>query len=361
MKMLFCNITYMNNYIGITEDDSPNGGGSYVTENKDACEQWNFLNENGYCYGFVMNNGDRFSIERIDPRVSNSDVLEDVTVVWCANKENVGTVIVGWYEHATVYREYQFSMVTPLHGVERSYFTKAKAEDCYLLPNYARTFTIGRAAQDGKGRGFGQQNYWYAESAYAQSELIPAVAAYLETQKGIRINYISADFEDKYADTAPVTEAEKKVADTYWDNGEYFRFLPYAYRLYRDRNDIADAYDVAKALSYVYQYDKSIAWYHRIIETEGENWISLSALPYLYQQTNRFKKSIEVSMKLLDFEESKELDVKHELYSIIADNLYHLNKIDEAIAWLDKVLSESNDDGLIEHTKSVKDYWMSLT
>ena len=66
MKIIFCNITYMNRYMGITDDDSTNKGGSWVVKNEDAHEQWNFLNYNGNCYGFVMNPGEQFAIERID-------------------------------------------------------------------------------------------------------------------------------------------------------------------------------------------------------------------------------------------------------------------------------------------------------
>ena len=54
MNMIFCNITYLKNYIGITDDDMPNKGGAWVVKNKDAGEQWNFLNYDGYCYGYVV-------------------------------------------------------------------------------------------------------------------------------------------------------------------------------------------------------------------------------------------------------------------------------------------------------------------
>ena len=305
MKILFCNIAYMNNYIGITDDDVPHGGGSFVTKNKDAHEQWIFLNDNGYCYGFVMNGGERFSIERM-------------------------------------------------------YFTKAKAEDCYLLPNEERTYAVGRAAQVGRGKGFGQQNYWYAESAYARTELIPQVIEYLKSQKEKRINRIAADFEDNYADANPLTVEERDLANEYWNNGEYFKFLPFAYRELREFGDVGSAYDIASALSFLCQYDEAIKWYQHIAEIDGENWGSISTLPYLYQQIQQYEKSTELAMKLLSFKETENFDAKHEVYSIIADNCFYLNQIKEAISWLDKILDESVDDGLIQHTKSVKKSWTNL-
>ena len=185
MKILFCNITYLKNYTGITNEDMPNNGGAWVEKNKDAHEQWNFLNQNGYCYGFVMNKGEQFTIERIDKNYSKAAVIDDVSIVWCALKPNPNkeTVIVGWYEHATVCRNFQESIVTPLSGIDRMYFCRAKAEDCYLLPEDLRTFQIERASKAGKGKGFGQQNYWYAESAYAREALIPSVIDFLEANK----------------------------------------------------------------------------------------------------------------------------------------------------------------------------------
>ena len=64
MRILFCNIAWMNYYKGIIQGkDEPQNGGSYVKENLDAHEKYNFdavslANESGYpdgeyCLGFV--------------------------------------------------------------------------------------------------------------------------------------------------------------------------------------------------------------------------------------------------------------------------------------------------------------------
>ena len=46
MNILFCNIAWMKHYEGITEEDKPRDGGSYVTENGNAYESNNFKNYN---------------------------------------------------------------------------------------------------------------------------------------------------------------------------------------------------------------------------------------------------------------------------------------------------------------------------
>jgi tetratricopeptide (TPR) repeat protein len=338
----------------------PNNGGSWVEKNKDAHEQWNFLNQNGYCYGFVMNKGEQFAIERIDKDYSKAAVIDDVTVVWCALKPNNETVIVGWYEHATVCRNFQDSIVTPFSGIDRMYFCRAKAEDCYLLPETSRTFKIDRASQAGKGKGFGQQNYWYAESAYARSELIPEVKKYLEEHRHERINLLSTDFEAPQNVLSELSKSEAALATELFSAGNFFEFLPYGYRNFYASPTADNAYDIAEALSALYQYDTSLSWYQKVIDIEGETWNNLSYMPYLYQQCGKHDKALSTALNLLKYSEAKEDEVKHELYGIIADSYYYLNNITEAISWLEKVLAESNNEDLIKHTVSTKEIWRQL-
>ena len=40
MRILFLNIAWMERYKGITDDDKPIGGGSWVSENNDAHEKY---------------------------------------------------------------------------------------------------------------------------------------------------------------------------------------------------------------------------------------------------------------------------------------------------------------------------------
>ena len=45
-KIVFCNIAWMKHYHGITENDKPKNGGSFVTETGDAWESLNFFPRN---------------------------------------------------------------------------------------------------------------------------------------------------------------------------------------------------------------------------------------------------------------------------------------------------------------------------
>ena len=58
------------------------------------------------------------------------------------------------------------------------YNFEADSKDCYLISENQRKFGVLRAPKNGKGRGMGQRSIWYAESEYAQDELIPNFKLY---------------------------------------------------------------------------------------------------------------------------------------------------------------------------------------
>ena len=191
MRILFCNIAWMDYYKGIVPGkDEPKGGGSYVKETLDAHEKYNFdavslTEESGhpageYCLGFVetkSTNGEtrnQLKIEKIEgcEARKNEDQVEDVLVVYCAlypdaiEKE---TYVVGWYRHATVYRNYEvmsFPSEDEEGDYDQAYNAIAKKEDCVLLPRAARRkankWKVPRKSK-GVAYGFGQSNVWFAQ------------------------------------------------------------------------------------------------------------------------------------------------------------------------------------------------------
>lgn len=179
LRILFCNIAYMEYYDGRALD-KPINGGSYVKENEDAYEKYNFKEENGYYYGFVetKHHGEsdfnQLHIEKIDESFKNKDHIEHVLVVLCAKPHVGSTVIVGWYKDATVYR-----LRPEING--RIYNLKAKIFNSRLLRIVERRFVIPRAKSNEDGIGFGQSNIWYASSKNS-SDLINQVLAYINNK-----------------------------------------------------------------------------------------------------------------------------------------------------------------------------------
>ena len=201
---------------------------------------------------------------------------------------------------------------------------------------------------------------WYADSEYARENIVPEVVAYLEANRVWRINRIDADFMEPADVSAPLTEKENALADEYYDDNEYMKFLPLGYRAYTS-NPVADnAYFIAVAMKELHQYEKAIVWFSKVIELEGDSWSVTSNLPYLYMECEKHAEAIEVATKLLDYSEANELTVKHEIYGILADNNFNLGNINWAISWLDKIIAESDDEELVAHTKRTREDWLAI-
>ena len=110
--------------------------------------------------------------------IISSDIVEDVLVIYCAkHPAHNFTTVVGWYNHATVYRYYQ-QMHFPSDNPEdtelfvQNYNSIAKAKDCILLPRRERSlfnkWSVPRR-NSGAAYGFGQSNIWFAQE---DSELL---------------------------------------------------------------------------------------------------------------------------------------------------------------------------------------------
>lgn len=200
-RVLFCNIAYMKYYDGDIINDQPVNGGEYVAKNGDALEKYNFHPENdGYYYGFVetkytdgyenAKSPKQIHIEKIDSSYKGEDLIDNVTVVFCAKSNREGkTVVVGWYKNATVYKERQ-------NDINRQYNIKAKVEDCFLVPEYNRQFVVPRATKSENGIGFGQANIWFAAGNQEAKQFATKVIDYIDNYS--QAIYIDASKLEKH-------------------------------------------------------------------------------------------------------------------------------------------------------------------
>lgn len=214
MRILFCNIAWMKFYKGINSDDVPVNGGSYVRQTQTANEKFNFLpfeDENGdlYCYGSVETKSkegrvpNELHIEKIegfDSLYKDEKAIDDVLVVFCARSdrgvEKSDTNIVGWYEHATVHRNYQSVTLCFEDGEEeRAYNILTKKENAVLLPvslRYRKTLWSAPRANE-QSYGFGRANVWYPSISTSDS----AHSYISKIVKQIK-NYEEENWIDKY-------------------------------------------------------------------------------------------------------------------------------------------------------------------
>lgn len=198
MRIVFCNIAWMKYYRGIlgNGEDKPISGGSYARNSKETHEKYNFYSvqlkkgnlvdkAGGYCLGYMEaktsgNAKNHLYLERIPgcELMEGETVAEDVLVVFCAtHPDHKFTTVVGWYQHAKVFREYQ-SMVlkSPVDGEEylQTFNVLAKKEDCVLLPMKERSrkaiWGVPRQ-QSGASYGFSRANVWYPQNKDDNSNL----------------------------------------------------------------------------------------------------------------------------------------------------------------------------------------------
>lgn len=162
MKLLFCNVGWMERYQGLSSGDLISGGGAYVREHGRGHEICNFVPVNGIVYGYVQPPGQQIDIDRIGAK-PHEDFISGVTVIWTATRPTGGTAVVGWYKNATIFRTYQkFQPGHDSHdqnGVD-GHWIRANESEAKLLTIDERTCEIPRQVKGGMG----QSNIWYADS-----------------------------------------------------------------------------------------------------------------------------------------------------------------------------------------------------
>ena len=204
--IIFARIADMEYYRGKTDTDIPHNGGAYVDENEDGGECYNFspaiIDEEEYCLGYVrlVGNSVQLRLENIIgcSACKNEEIIDGVTVVWCATQEDKkSTRVVGFYKNATVYRYPQDIDFVDDDGIayaSQEYNFIAKKEDCVLIPRHDRytksEWYIPLSGKHGYDFGFGRSNIWFANSKErnrAEQEFVEKMITSIEKYNGKNI------------------------------------------------------------------------------------------------------------------------------------------------------------------------------
>jgi len=141
------------------------------------------------------------NLARVEDVPDDVDKIDDVTVIWVATNDT-GRHIVGWYEHAEMYRYYQYfeDSIVENHTYWQYNF-KTREENAHIIPEELRNFRVLSASKAGAGLGMGQSNLWYADSAITKEKFVPKVLEYLEKIRPQTIQqYWRKEFVEKIAD-----------------------------------------------------------------------------------------------------------------------------------------------------------------
>lgn len=197
MKVLFARVGFMKFYQGPKPgDEKPIGGGSYNTK-KIGHEAYNFLNISGTLYGYFqphMKSPYEINLSRIEHGCTD-EKIDNVLVIWFAtNPIDRGQVVLGWFNNATVFREFQLPKTLPQRE-NYDYNIKARAEDCVLLPISKRKISIGHDIKRIKMGNPGQANAFYILDDQGRAKdiknphnaWIPNLIEYVENYNGPKI------------------------------------------------------------------------------------------------------------------------------------------------------------------------------
>lgn len=276
MEFIFCNISWMKYYNGITSEDKPKHGGHLIKDPSDVFEKDNFRDFNGNCYGYVRTGGDIQLDKHFRGVPQGAKELSGVTVVFTAALNEEESRIIGWYENATVYRE----MVSlPLYEEDYLYFNfKAKVEDCTLLPEDQRTFSIKRSKSSTPQKGASKSNIWYAKSEYGRQEFIPRVYSYIKEYNG---PVVPIGILENLKDVLPPIDLPSFTCED---------LLKEAHELYEEE-----------------AYKEAVLFYNAALQKE-RTYLAGFGLASCYCHLNAFHETIRIGEELLgSFEETAEL------------------------------------------------------
>jgi len=184
---LFLRVGWMDRYRGLAGDQI-RGGGEFVKKHGYGHEIFNFKPFQGSVFGYVQPvrggineaSGSTVNIERLGA-TKKADLLSGVLAVWVATAPEGGSVIVGWYKNATVFRRWQ----PPPEGSGREhqgqplgYYVTAAEQDATLLSRDERLFAIPRGEA-----GMGQSNVWYADDPDQHRQLRLDVLAFISERR----------------------------------------------------------------------------------------------------------------------------------------------------------------------------------
>lgn len=370
MKILFCNIAWMKLYQGVSEDDVPRNGGKYIAENQFGNEENNFLDYNHRCYGFVMTYGNLNLDKHYQEITKQESQVDGFTIIWCASNDDGGSRIVGWYKNATVYREQQNLRLYTDEGGDLCFNFVADVQDCYLLPEEQRTFKIERAAVAGKGNGFGQSNVWYAESAYAQNELIPRVLQYIEAHEDDTICFwmtnedINGMIDNEEFEADYQILFEKGLDCCNEEDPDYFMALKYFNTARTVKETPVVLFNLGYVLLLFRCFDEAIPLFKKCIEFGYETTEATQNLVYAYDASFNREKTLAYCKKLIPLleapENEDELDYRIIYCSAMCEIYADFSEFTKATAMAKQILTYSDDEDTQEHVRNLLSYIKEL-
>lgn len=136
MKILFVTVDWMKYYVGEGDEEKI----------VPACG-YNFQYINGFYYGYsdALN---EIAIENFEGVTLEDTQVDNVLVVWLAKNRDGDKCLIGWYKHATIYRQAKSELTLDSERYKMTYSIQAKATDALLLPVEERRYAVNHIQED---------------------------------------------------------------------------------------------------------------------------------------------------------------------------------------------------------------------
>lgn len=204
MRIVFFRTPWMKYYNGITEEDIPVNGGSWVKDNEDAHEAHNFTNCSGWVYGFVQPK--QLDISRIYKYAGDS--VLNTLVVFFSTKPGGGQYIIGWYKNAEVFKNWGTINHKNREPQYKEYHAKALKKDAYLVPVKDRRYKLPVRP--------GEKNVWYGKEHLNNSQLAD-ILEYINDPANYWLKKSVNTKKPKQYDIEKRLAVEHAAMDAVWD------------------------------------------------------------------------------------------------------------------------------------------------
>lgn len=320
MRMLFINVPWMKYYTGEGDEEKLVPECGYI-----------FQHVNGYYYGYAEGL-DTLTLEELEGITKEADVAEDVTVVWTANNREGQNKVVGWYKHATIYREAKAFLSQDSERMIFKYSIKAPAKEALLLPVELRLL-------DAKPMAIGPY--------FEKDELvIRDLAMYIHNYSGDQMNFVFKDKDLEGQSILNFSEYEMYFAkaDEFLEKDLYGKAVRLFNKAIATEPDLAIGYECKGSIFLsLKMYDEALKIYERVLELEPDNEGATYCMGLIHGLLGNHEQCINY---LTTYLEVRKYDMNALAERAIA--YYHLGEVEKARHDVKKAYKKEPDNQVFE-------------
>lgn len=342
MDILFCRVNFSKKYSGIDSKETNLINKFYEEKKGNNPEIYNFQDYNGYCYGYVPIKDGTVNLSSINFKKSDEKIFKNALIIWLCKNENLKKdVVIGWYKDAYCYKYLQKIISYPTLGRDLYFNFKARAKNCFLLPEKERTLSL-------------KLNFKHETNVY-----VPIKEDETYLKKVIQfINNYNKNYENIVFDESLINSCIKNAPNepkilikrafiSMYNFGDYLDALKFfntalKYKDKLNQKEILDIYYYkGLCLQFLNCFKYAILEFEKLLKNSKQDFDIEKNLVYLYLSNKDYEKGLYYCEKIL----VKELDnvLKNEIICLKIDCLIGLGEQDKLILELNNLYLSTDD------------------